>query len=285
MLINLIKNEKPTHLAVAFDTSRQSFRTREYAEYKGNRGETPVEFKGQIPLLQDCPRGDEHPHARRRRTSRPTTSSRPSPRGACRAGLPACCVVLGRPRHHPARQRRRHAALPEHAGRLAAQALRHRRRDRALRHPARAVPRHRRARRRDERQPARHPEGRREDRRQVARPVRRPRRHPRARRRDQGRRRAEPARADRRTPSATARSTACSRDVELPVDARRPRAQPIDAQAVRDIFARLEFRRCSTASDQARRRASSRRRRRCRPPAVAPRPVPRSRPTARTRRR
>ena len=54
MLINLIKAEKPTHLAVAFDTSRQSFRTRAYTEYKANRSETPSEFKGQIPLLQDC---------------------------------------------------------------------------------------------------------------------------------------------------------------------------------------------------------------------------------------
>ncbi|MFB8385939.1 DNA polymerase I [Microbacterium sp. NPDC055910] len=54
MLVNLIKAEKPTHLAVAFDTSRQSFRTREYAEYKANRSESPAEFKGQIPLLQDC---------------------------------------------------------------------------------------------------------------------------------------------------------------------------------------------------------------------------------------
>ncbi|MFH8249792.1 DNA polymerase I [Microbacterium sp. B2969] len=54
MLINLIKAERPTHMAVAFDTSRQSFRTREYAEYKANRSETPSEFKGQIPLLQDC---------------------------------------------------------------------------------------------------------------------------------------------------------------------------------------------------------------------------------------
>lgn len=54
MLINLIKAEKPTHLAVAFDTSRQSFRTREYAEYKANRSESPAEFRGQIPLLQDC---------------------------------------------------------------------------------------------------------------------------------------------------------------------------------------------------------------------------------------
>jgi len=54
MLINLLKAEKPTHLAIAFDTSRQSFRTREYEEYKANRSETPNEFKGQIPLLQDC---------------------------------------------------------------------------------------------------------------------------------------------------------------------------------------------------------------------------------------
>jgi DNA polymerase-1 len=54
MLINLIKAEKPTHIAVAFDTSRQSFRTRVYPEYKANRSETPSEFKGQIPILQDC---------------------------------------------------------------------------------------------------------------------------------------------------------------------------------------------------------------------------------------
>ncbi|MCU1424411.1 MAG: polymerase, partial [Microbacteriaceae bacterium] len=52
MLINLLKAEKPTHLAVAFDISRFSFRTREYPEYKGTRGETPSEFIGQIPLLE-----------------------------------------------------------------------------------------------------------------------------------------------------------------------------------------------------------------------------------------
>ncbi len=54
MFVNLVKAEKPTHLAVAFDTSRQSFRTRVYEEYKANRSESPAEFKGQIPLLQDC---------------------------------------------------------------------------------------------------------------------------------------------------------------------------------------------------------------------------------------
>ncbi|MFD5214832.1 DNA polymerase I [Microbacterium sp. NPDC058345] len=54
MFVNLIKAEKPTHLAVAFDTSRHSFRTDVYAEYKATRSETPQEFRGQIPLLQDC---------------------------------------------------------------------------------------------------------------------------------------------------------------------------------------------------------------------------------------
>ncbi|MBF4462402.1 MULTISPECIES: DNA polymerase I [unclassified Rathayibacter] len=54
MLILLLKNEKPTHLGVAFDISRFSFRTREYPEYKGTRGETPPEFKGQVPLLEEA---------------------------------------------------------------------------------------------------------------------------------------------------------------------------------------------------------------------------------------
>ncbi len=54
MLINLLANEKPTHLAVAFDISRYSFRTREYPEYKGTRGETPPEFIGQVPLLEEA---------------------------------------------------------------------------------------------------------------------------------------------------------------------------------------------------------------------------------------
>jgi DNA polymerase I len=54
MLLLLLQQQKPTHLAVAFDVSRESFRTREYPEYKGTRGETPPEFKGQIPLLQEA---------------------------------------------------------------------------------------------------------------------------------------------------------------------------------------------------------------------------------------
>ncbi|UAJ77909.1 DNA polymerase I [Leifsonia sp. ZF2019] len=54
MLINLLQQQKPTHIAVAFDISRYSFRTREYPEYKGTRGETPPEFAGQVPLLEEA---------------------------------------------------------------------------------------------------------------------------------------------------------------------------------------------------------------------------------------
>lgn len=54
MFINLLQQQKPTHLAVAFDISRYSFRTREYPEYKGTRGETPSEFAGQVPLLEEA---------------------------------------------------------------------------------------------------------------------------------------------------------------------------------------------------------------------------------------
>jgi DNA polymerase-1 len=54
MLLLLLRNEKPTHLAVAFDMSRHSFRTEEYPEYKGTRNETPPEFSGQVSLLKDA---------------------------------------------------------------------------------------------------------------------------------------------------------------------------------------------------------------------------------------
>ena len=53
MLLNILSAEKPTHLAVAFDLSRESFRTAEYPAYKGTRGETPPEFNGQTELLHE----------------------------------------------------------------------------------------------------------------------------------------------------------------------------------------------------------------------------------------
>jgi DNA polymerase-1 len=54
MLLLLLQKETPTHLGVAFDISRFSFRTRDYPEYKSTRSETPPEFSGQVPLLQEC---------------------------------------------------------------------------------------------------------------------------------------------------------------------------------------------------------------------------------------
>jgi DNA polymerase-1 len=54
MMLNILEIEKPTHLCVAFDVSRESFRTIELPEYKGTRGETPPEFLGQTELLVEA---------------------------------------------------------------------------------------------------------------------------------------------------------------------------------------------------------------------------------------
>ncbi|MFT4083741.1 MAG: DNA polymerase I [Nocardioides sp.] len=52
MLVNVLRDEQPTHIAVAFDLSRQTFRLEEYAEYKAKRNKTPDEFKSQLPLIE-----------------------------------------------------------------------------------------------------------------------------------------------------------------------------------------------------------------------------------------
>jgi DNA polymerase-1 len=53
MLINVLRDEQPTHLAVAFDVSRETFRLTEYAEYKANRSASPSEFGGQVDLVKE----------------------------------------------------------------------------------------------------------------------------------------------------------------------------------------------------------------------------------------
>jgi DNA polymerase-1 len=53
MLINLLRDERPTHLAVAFDVSRQTFRAATFDGYKANRATTPDDFKGQVDLVKD----------------------------------------------------------------------------------------------------------------------------------------------------------------------------------------------------------------------------------------
>ncbi|MFF1793751.1 DNA polymerase I [Kitasatospora sp. NPDC086009] len=51
MLANTVRDERPTHLAVAFDLSRQTFRSVEFPDYKANRAKTPDEFRSQIGLI------------------------------------------------------------------------------------------------------------------------------------------------------------------------------------------------------------------------------------------
>lgn len=53
MMINLLKEYEPSHLAVAFDVSRKSFRTDLFPEYKAGRAKTPEEFKGQVELIKE----------------------------------------------------------------------------------------------------------------------------------------------------------------------------------------------------------------------------------------
>ncbi|MFV0494173.1 DNA polymerase I [Mycobacterium sp.] len=53
MLINLLRSEGPTHIAAAFDVSRQTFRSERYPEYKANRSSTPDEFRGQIDITKE----------------------------------------------------------------------------------------------------------------------------------------------------------------------------------------------------------------------------------------
>ncbi|MDV7990693.1 MULTISPECIES: DNA polymerase I [unclassified Rhodococcus (in: high G+C Gram-positive bacteria)] len=53
MLINLLRDEKPTHIAAAFDVSRQTFRAERFPEYKANRSKTPDEFAGQVDITKD----------------------------------------------------------------------------------------------------------------------------------------------------------------------------------------------------------------------------------------
>jgi DNA polymerase-1 len=53
MLINLLRDEGPTHVAAAFDVSRQTFRSEKYPEYKAGRSATPDEFRGQIDITKE----------------------------------------------------------------------------------------------------------------------------------------------------------------------------------------------------------------------------------------
>ncbi|WP_244927635.1 DNA polymerase I [Nocardioides sp. W7] len=52
MLVNVLRDEQPTHVCVAFDVSRQTFRLEQYSKYKAKRNKTPGEFSGQLPVIE-----------------------------------------------------------------------------------------------------------------------------------------------------------------------------------------------------------------------------------------
>lgn len=53
MLMKIIEEEKPTHMLVAFDAGKTTFRHELYTEYKGGRQKTPPELSEQFPFLRE----------------------------------------------------------------------------------------------------------------------------------------------------------------------------------------------------------------------------------------
>ncbi|HUR14104.1 MAG TPA: DNA polymerase I [Mycobacteriales bacterium] len=53
MLINVLRDEQPSHVGVTFDVSRSNFRHDEYDGYKATRSESPADFKGQVSLVRE----------------------------------------------------------------------------------------------------------------------------------------------------------------------------------------------------------------------------------------
>ena len=53
MIINLLKEERPTHIAVALDVSRKTFRSERFPEYKAQRSSTPDEFRSQLAHINE----------------------------------------------------------------------------------------------------------------------------------------------------------------------------------------------------------------------------------------
>ena len=110
MLINVLRDEKPTHLGVAFDVSRHTFRSEIYSEYKANRTTTPDEFRGQLDLVKEVLKAlniryVEKEGYRGRRCDR-------HPRNSRRSGGLRCLDLHRRSRRIPAGLRLRDRVVP-----------------------------------------------------------------------------------------------------------------------------------------------------------------------------
>ena len=56
-LYEVIKNEKPTHIGVAFDLGAPTLRTDDFSAYKANREETPPDIKISVPYIKEIIKG------------------------------------------------------------------------------------------------------------------------------------------------------------------------------------------------------------------------------------
>ncbi|MEN1968248.1 DNA polymerase I [Lentibacillus sp. N15] len=62
MLLKILQDEKPTHMLVAFDAGKTTFRHETYKEYKGGRQKTPPELSEQFPVLKELLDAFKIPH-------------------------------------------------------------------------------------------------------------------------------------------------------------------------------------------------------------------------------
>jgi DNA polymerase I len=53
MLLRILEDEKPTHIMVAFDAGKTTFRHKTFSEYKGGRQKTPPELSEQFPFIRE----------------------------------------------------------------------------------------------------------------------------------------------------------------------------------------------------------------------------------------
>ncbi|MCY7779929.1 DNA polymerase I [Bacillus haynesii] len=53
ILMKMLEEEKPTHMLVAFDAGKTTFRHKTFKEYKGGRQKTPPELSEQLPFIRE----------------------------------------------------------------------------------------------------------------------------------------------------------------------------------------------------------------------------------------
>ena len=112
MLINVLRDEQPTHIVVAFDVSRQSFRTEQVRGVQGQpQPRRPTDFKGQVSLVKEVLDALRIPVVEKEGYEADdviATLARQA-RDAGHGGAD----LHRRPRRVPAGHRPRHGALPE----------------------------------------------------------------------------------------------------------------------------------------------------------------------------